>query len=236
MKPIYNLYCDESCHLEHDHQKAMVLGVVWCPEDRARGIAERLREIKRDHGMSAQFEAKWTKVSPAKVDYYLAVIDYFFDADDLHYRGLVVPDKSKLSHGQYGHDHDTWYYKMYFQLLSVLFSPEAHYRIYLDIKDTIGGAKVAKLHDVLCTNCYDFDRKIIERVQTVRSHEIEQLQVCDLLSGALSYVHRGLAGSAAKQQLIDRIKHRSGLQLTRNTLLRARKFNLFCWEAGQPSV
>ncbi|MCS6245236.1 MAG: DUF3800 domain-containing protein [Opitutus sp.] len=236
MKTIYNLYCDESCHLEHDHQKAMVLGVVWCPEDKARAIAERLREIKRAHGLSATFEAKWTKVSPAKVDYYLAVIDYFFDADDLHYRALVVPDKSKLTHDKFGQDHDTWYYKMYFQLLSVLFNPDSHYRIYLDIKDTVGSAKVTKLHDVLCKSQYDFDRQIIERVQTVRSHEIEQLQVCDLLSGALAYVHRGLAGSAAKQQLIERIKHRSGLQLTRNTLLRARKFNLFCWEAGQPSA
>jgi hypothetical protein len=85
---------------------------------------------------------------------------------------------------------------------------------------------------VLCNSRFDFDRQIIKRVQTVRSHEIEQLQVCDLLSGALSYVHRGLAGSEAKQRMIDRIKHRSGLQLTRSTLLRARKFNLFCWEPG----
>ncbi len=230
MKPIYNLYCDESCHLEHDHQKAMVLGVVWCQEDKARTIAERLRDIKRDHGMRSDFEAKWTKVSPAKIDYYLAVIDYFFDADDLHYRGLVVPDKAKLTHDKFGQDHDTWYYKMYFQLLSVLLSPEAHYRIYLDIKDTVGGAKVMKLHDILCSSQFDFDRQIIERVQTVRSHEIEQLQLCDLLSGALSYLHRGLTGSKAKQQLIERIRHRSGLQLFQSSLLRARKFNLFCWE------
>jgi len=232
MKPIFNLYCDESCHLENDHQKAMVLGAVWCPEDKARAIAERLREIKHSHGMADNFEAKWTKVSPAKVDYYLAVIDYFFDDDDLNYRALVVPNKSALTHGKFGQDHDTWYYKMYFQLLNVLLSPEAHYRIYLDIKDTIGSTKAAKLHEVLCSNRYDFDRKIIERVQTVRSHEIEQLQVCDLLSGALAYVHRKLHGSSAKQQLISRIKHRSGLQLTRKTLLRARKFNLFCWEPG----
>ncbi len=30
MTNTFNVYCDESCHLENDHQKAMVLGVVWC--------------------------------------------------------------------------------------------------------------------------------------------------------------------------------------------------------------
>ncbi|PJC21314.1 MAG: hypothetical protein CO065_03440 [Comamonadaceae bacterium CG_4_9_14_0_8_um_filter_57_21] len=26
MKPAYNIYCDETCHLSHDHQSAMGLG------------------------------------------------------------------------------------------------------------------------------------------------------------------------------------------------------------------
>ena len=31
MSEIYNIYCDESSHLENDRQKAMMLGVVFCP-------------------------------------------------------------------------------------------------------------------------------------------------------------------------------------------------------------
>jgi hypothetical protein len=31
MSQVLNVYCDESCHLENDHQTAMVLGAVWCP-------------------------------------------------------------------------------------------------------------------------------------------------------------------------------------------------------------
>lgn len=49
MSEIFNLYCDESCHLEHDHQKAMVLGAIWCPLDKSREIAVRLREINQKH-------------------------------------------------------------------------------------------------------------------------------------------------------------------------------------------
>jgi len=28
MSLIYNIYCDESCHLEHDRQPVMVLGAI----------------------------------------------------------------------------------------------------------------------------------------------------------------------------------------------------------------
>ena len=86
---IYNVYCcDESCHMENDHQPVMVLGAVWCPTEKAREIAVRVREIKQEHGLNAHFEMKWTKVSPAKLAFYHQVIDYFFDDDDLHFRAL----------------------------------------------------------------------------------------------------------------------------------------------------
>ena len=38
MSEAVNVYCDESCHLEHDRQSVMVLGAVWCLEEKARGI------------------------------------------------------------------------------------------------------------------------------------------------------------------------------------------------------
>jgi hypothetical protein len=233
MTQVFNVYCDESCHLERDCQTAMVLGAVWCPLERTREIAVRLREIKAKHGLAPQFEIKWVKVSPAKVQFYLDIVDYFFDDDDLHFRALVVPDKSKLRHGDFGQTHDEWYYKMYFDMLKVILHPEGRYRIYLDYKDTRGSAKVAKLHDVLCNNLYDFSREIIERVQLVRSHEVEILQLADLLVGAVSYVNRGLASSTAKLHLIDRMRERSGYTLTRTTLLREDKVNLFRWRATE---
>ncbi len=234
MSEIFNIYCDESCHLENDHQKAMVLGAIWCPLDKTREIAVRLREIKQKHGLPPGFEVKWTKVSPSKTALYLDLIDYFFDDDDLHFRALIVPDKAKLQHGAFlGQDHDTWYYKMYFDMLKVVFQPDARYRVYLDIKDTRGAEKARKLHEVLCNNMYDFSRKVIERLQLVHSHEIEQLQLADLLIGAVSYLNRGLEGNEGKLALIRRIQKRSGYRLTRTTLLRENKVNIFRWQAAE---
>jgi len=234
MSQVFNIYCDESCHLENDRQTTMVLGAVWCPLDKTREIAVRLREIKKKHGMPSPFEVKWTKVSPAKKDLYLDLIDYFFDDDDLHFRALIVPDKGKLRHDAFPvQDHDTWYYKMYFDMLKVILRPDTHYRIYLDIKDTRGAEKVAKLHTVLCNNMYDFSRQVIERLQLVHSHEIEQMQLADLLIGAIGYLNRGLQANAGKTALIQRIHQRSGYSLTRTTLFREEKINLFCWHAAE---
>jgi len=229
----YNVYCDESCHLEHDHQPVMVLGAVWFPTEKAREISLKLRDIKKAHSLSPAFEIKWTKVSPAKEGFYLDLLDYFFRNDDLHFRALIVPDKTKLQHDLFGQDHDTWYYKMYFDMLKVILDPESRYRIYVDIKDTRSAVKIAKLRDVLCNNMYDFERRIIERVQTVRSHEVEPLQLADLLVGIISYVNRGLSSNAAKVALVEKMRSMSGYSLTRTNLLREDKVNLFVWQASE---
>ena len=148
-KTIYNVYCDESCHLENDGQSAMVLGAIWCSSLHAAGHARAFREIKIKHGLSPHFEIKWTKVSESKVDFYLELLEKFFDEKDLHFRALLVPDKSKLDHEAHDQNHDQWYYKMYFDMLKFLISPSAKYRIYIDIKDDWGGKKLAS-----CTTFY----------------------------------------------------------------------------------
>ena len=231
----YNVYCDESCHLENDGQEAMVLGCVWSPKEKTKEINVRLREIKEKHGVSSLLEVKWTKVSPGKLSLYRERVDYFFDDDDLHFRGLIIPDKQKLNHKKFNQDHDLWYYKMYFDLLKVILNPDSQYRVYIDIKDTNGGDKIRSLHDVLSNNMYDFSKKVIERIQLVRSHELEQLQIADLLIGGLAYASRGLNGSNAKLNLVDRIRERSGYSLTKSTLLREEKFNLLYWRAAEDS-
>jgi hypothetical protein len=230
---LYNIYCDESCHLENDRQKVMVLGAIWCLKDKAHEISKRIREIKHEHGLAQNFEIKWTKVSPAKRDFYLAIVDYFFDDDDLHFRALIIPDKTKLQHEKFNQTHDDWYYKMYFDMLKVIINPKERYRIYLDIKDTRGGKKVEKLHEVLSNEKYDFSREIIEFIQLVKSHDVEILQMTDLLIGAISYLNRGITGNKAKEAIIDRIRERSRYSLTRTTLYREDKMNIFRWQASE---
>ena len=78
-------------------------------------------EIKKKHRIKPEAEVKWTKAAPGNRSLYVDFLDYFFDDDDLHFRGVVIPDKKKLDHARYGQTHDEWYYKMYFVLLKAIF-------------------------------------------------------------------------------------------------------------------
>jgi hypothetical protein len=224
-----HVYCDESCHLEHDQASAMVLGAVWCPATHRAMLARKVKAIKKAYGLPPGIEIKWVKVSPAKLDFYRALLDLFFDEAMLHFRALVVPEKQLLNHGRLSQSHDEFYYKMWYLLLNPMLNPDHRYRIFLDIKDTQGQAKITKLHDVLCNANHDFDRELIQSIELVHSHDVLLLQLADLLIGAIAYAHRGLQDSPAKQALVAHIRERSGLSLARSSLLRADKFNLFVW-------
>ena len=244
MREIINIYCDESCHLENDKEKVMALGAVYCPASKKSEIFQMLSELKKKHNLipknkknqndnRAYYELKWNKISLAKINYFKDVVDYFFADDDLNFRVLVVPDKSKLDYEKFNHTHDTFYYKMYFSMLKVILNPDMAHHIFIDIKDTRSREKVHKLEQVLRNDKYDFAKEIIKKVQQVRSHEVELIQLADLLTGAISYVNRGLTGSMAKNILIEHMRHRSKYSLTKSTLIREQKFNIFLWESSK---
>ena len=212
----------------------MAWGAVTCLAGETRSVAQSIRAMPAKHGLKSGFEAKWTKVLPAKVGFYLALIDFFLADGRLRFRGLLVPDKAQLDHARFDQSHDDWHYKMYFTMLRPIFTAPHRYRIYIDLKDTRGGPKTRKLHDVLANSLDDFDWQAIERVQQVRSHESELLQIADLLIGAITYANRGLATSPAKMALIERL--RSGLGqhvLLRTSTFAATKFNILVWRAQE---
>lgn len=233
MGNINNIYCDESCHLEKDNFDIMVLGAVTCPAPEKANIYNDIRKIKIKHGLGSYFEIKWTKVSESKVEFYEEVIDYFFGNSVLFYRGLVAKNKKELDHTLYNDgDYDLWYYKMYFLLLEPVILPTEEYRIFIDIKDTKGGPRTVKLHEVLCNNKYDFKQEVIKDIKQINSHESEILQLTDLINGVLSYYHRGLLegskSNLGKKKLIEKVL-KLNIDLNKNTLRNEQKFNLFLW-------
>lgn len=241
MRPLINIYCDESCHLQNDRQKVMVLGAVYCPANEKEDIFNRLREIKEKHNLvpkkpkspkdnRAYYELKWNKISNSKLDYFIDVVDYFFDNDHISFRVLVVPEKSKIDYEKYNHTHDTFYYKMYFSMLKVILKPDFAHNIFIDIKDTRSTEKVHKLEKVLRNDQYDYSKEIIKKVQQVRSHEVELIELADLFTGAMGYLHRGYNSNEAKIKIIELIKKRSKYSLVKSTLIQEKKFNIFVWD------
>jgi hypothetical protein len=223
------IYCDESCHLQNDGCNVMVLGCIWVPRADVRRLTIELKDIKRRH--RAAGELKWTKVSTARQAFYKELVEWFFSQEPLHFRAVVITEKQSLNHEVFNQgSHDEFYYKMQFSLLSKILSPTGKYEIYFDIKDTRSKLKLQRLRDILLNNVYDFTGEMIDRVQHVRSHEVELLQLSDLLIGAISYRHRNLEDSATKLKITALIEERSGRSLDCSTALTAQKFNLFVWK------
>jgi hypothetical protein len=229
MSELIHVYCDESCHLENDQSNAMVVGAIWCNASHRTSLSRKVKELKKTFGLAPHFEIKWVKVSPAKLDFYIALLDLFFDEPMLHFRGLVVPDKNLLDHEKFRQSHDEFYYKMWYLLLNPLINSTNQYRIFLDIKDTRGQTKVQKLHDILCSANNDGRRQVVQSIELVHSHDVILLQLADLLIGAMGYTHRELTTSSAKQALVTHIRQRSGLRLKYSSAKQAEKFNLFVW-------
>lgn len=220
-----NLYCDESCHLENDNCNVMIIGGIATPQYSRFEIYKEIRELKEKHGLKKDFEIKWTKISKSKIDFYKELIKYFFDNELLDFRGVILPDKSKLDHSRFNQTHDDFYYKMYFYTVRPFMNGNDDINVYMDIKDTNGGNKIKKLYDII-TNDSHTKVSNLNTIQLIRSDENEIIQLTDLLIGALSYANRYNNTNKPKQEIVDLIREKSGFDLKSKTPIDNTKFNL----------
>lgn len=206
----------------------MVLGSVSCPIVSVEETHQELRTLKQKYGVYCTTEVKWTKVSPAKIGFYQALVDYFFQNANLSYRGIIIP-KSILEHDKHHQDHETFYYKMWYVALKAILNCDMYYNIYLDIQNTHCNTKIQLLRDILNTKFASDCRERVLRLQAVRSQDVGLIQLADLLTGAISYANRDLNTSKAKMRMVERIQELSNLTLTSTTGLTAKKVNILRW-------
>lgn len=225
-KQIYNVYCDESCHLEKDNQPIMGFGAIWCPNSEVKRLAAEIR--KRKVSFKAMGELKWGKVTSSRIDFYFDLIFWFFQENEIRFRAVVVRDKTRLDHEAFNQSsHETFYYKMYFSLLREILDPEFRYNIFLDIKDSRSRQKLQKLREVLCNNVHDFTGEMIHHLQNMHSYESDLMQMADFLLGAVSYRNRNLSSNEAKIKIIELIENKIEASLIYSTSKKETKFNLF---------
>lgn len=223
---IASIYCDESCHLEHDGHSSMALSAVWCLASDTKNLHQEIRKIKIKHGLPVNHEFKWKKLSNSKLEFYKEIVEFFFTQPSLHARVVLAKGKSDLCHGEYDQTHDDWYYKMYYFLLANVLQNQQPVNIYIDPKDTRHSTKIRKLRSVLSNK---FGSSAVNRIQVVRSFETELMQIADLFAGASCYNERGLNSSKAKVEIVKFIKQLSGSDLNSASSVTNKKFNFFPW-------
>lgn len=233
MSEIFNIYCDESCHLENDGQPIMGFGAIVCASDDLLRINAAMAELKQRH--NARGELKWEKVSPSRLRFYSELIQFFFDEPALRFRGWLVTHKEWLNHDAFNSgSHDSFYYKMFYHLLEPLVQwpqpegTERTYRIYLDVKDTRSRKKVQYLGEVLRKSKGDHYGRLISRIQNIPAEQVWLMQLTDFLLGALTFRNRPIIQpSLAKLSCLQQIEKRTGFQLSGGTPPWEEKFNFF---------
>lgn len=234
----YDLFLDESCHLQHDRSNVMSIGFVKVPKEEYQTIKDALKAIKQKHGIPHEY--KWNTCSNTKKLFYIELIDYFF-ASPLSFRTIVVKYKQLLDHDQFNNgSHDNFYYKMIYFLLNNQWvnPPKVEYRVFLDIKDTRGRDKIAKIHEVFKNLHYG--KSPFVHFQDIRSHESEFIQLADFLIGAVTYKSRGLQNkedaSPIKRFIVEYLEQKSGYSLDEGTEPWEEKFNIFDHQPRKKSL
>lgn len=217
MNKTFNLYCDESTHLENDKMPYMVISYVGTPYNQLKQHKNAIKELKIKYNFKG--EIKWSNVSNSKYLFYNELIEYFF-ATDLFFRAIIIR-KEQINNDQEGSSYDDFYFKMYFQLLHHKMNMEDTHNVYLDIKDTRSHKKVKKLKEILNYNAS------IRNLQSIHSYESSLMQLADLIMGAINYRLRGLNKVIAKNKLIEKIEEECNGSLDKSTPLEEDKFNRF---------
>ena len=118
-----------------------------------------------------------------------------------------------------------------------IFKTYKNYNIYLDIKDTVGGERVAKLKEFLNNLNPNKNTSEILKIQQIRSFESEIIQLADILIGAVGYQDRlpeiKTAPNATKLSLCKKIEEDLQINFNSKTPYLNTKFNLLIWEGQQ---
>ncbi|MBR1901986.1 MAG: DUF3800 domain-containing protein [Bacteroidaceae bacterium] len=221
MEKTFNIYCDESTHLEHDGHPYMLYGYVSIASNQIKICKEQIKGIKEKYGYTG--ELKWVNIHDKTYQVYKELVEYFF-MTDVQFK-VVIADKTQIDESKPEYTFDDFYYRMYFQLLHHEIDLEHTYNIYFDIKDTCSQKRLHQLRDALKWNA------AIKNFQFIKSHESVFVQLADVLMGAINYqlrIQRGdIEGKViAKRKIVEIINQHTPISLRPVSPLSSKKFNL----------
>ncbi len=228
---LYDLYCDESRQdlivkrsSINSNNRYICIGGIMVPNGHREKLKSDIKELKQKHNLFG--ELKWGSVSTNKVQFYLELIDLFFDTNNpIDFRTVVI-DAEEIDNDVYNDsDHELGYYKFYYQLIFHWINPNHNYYIFTDYKTNKDRARLNLLKLVLNratrSDC-------IEIIQSLNSKESLLLQMQNVLMGAVGYkFNYGDTGiSLAKKAVVERIEKYLGHQIN-PTVKNYKKFNVF---------
>lgn len=218
MSTTYNIYIDESCHLEHDKSEVMCIGYTKINQEDYFEVKQAIKEIKLKH--KSPTEIKWNKLSMSRWELYKELIDFFF-ASTIEFRSVLVKSKKNLGPERYNReDKNSFYYQtLIFLLNNKVSNGDDTYRVYLDVKDTRGKTRLELLQEEILEK--HKGNSPFKHFQHLHSNENELLQLTDLFIGAICYKarpeYKNEEASKIKQRVVQYLEECSGYVLDDGT-------------------
>lgn len=223
----YNLYFDESCHLQYDNSDVMCIGGIVVPAEKIQEYKDAIKAIKRKYAIL--HEIKWNTISTTRINMYKELLEFFFSSQ-MSFRCILIKNKSNISaHTLNRIEYNEFYFSIVEKLIR--FSVRHNggnnndFRVYLDLKDSHGAKKLRAIENVLHGGLENNNE--VSHLQNIRSHESVFIQLADILIGAIAYKTRKLKGSEAKLQLIEHIEKLSGYSIDEGTEPGDAKFSIY---------
>lgn len=221
----FEVYCDESgleALTRKDAHLYVGIGGIWVPAEFRPALKLELKKIKSKYNIKGEW--KWKKVSPSFLIMYKEIVDFFFKADYIRFR-IILIEANKVDNIRFHNDDaELSFYKFYYQLIKHWIFDFNTYTIFTDLKENRNKGRLNELRRVLDKSNLTSD---VQKVQGVPSHQSLGIQLADLFTGLVTSKFNKELKSAAKKELIDYLEREHLRKLIAPTAKWEEKFNIF---------
>lgn len=231
------IFADESRITKQDRYQ--LYGSFWLPRENHEQFRLKYWQLW-DNEFPSRSELHWVKVSKGKLETYKKFIDFFATYPGADFR-CVVLDSRAIDYKKY-HDGDKelGFYKFLYFFISRNIEKDYKYRnitdvyqIFLDRRRRENDIEVGKLQDLklflnrrLKNRCSN-NKDIVRNVEATDSKISPEIQIADILMGAVGYSWEGFQTSPAKLELIEHIEKTFGMKLNQPTPYLSEKVNIW---------
>jgi len=222
-----DVYCDESYpdlfSSQNPQADYLLIGSLWLKSKNRKKFKTKIHHLRDQYNVGGEF--KWNKVTPSRKQFYLSLIEWFFNqGDELRFRCIVVDQKQVNLDYFHDSDQELGFYKFYYQMIHHWIQASNIYHIFCDFKSNRRRNRLHTLQE--CLNNSTLSSKI-DKVQAIRSEESVLIQLTDVLVGiAAARLNNKLKNNSTKFIVTEHLEN----LLQRNikpTYKSEKKFNIF---------
>lgn len=226
----FEVYCDESGQelfgTRPTGEHYVLIGGLWIRTENRKAYKDHIKQLRHKYKVGGEF--KWKRVSPSRLNFFLELVRFFFDQrDEMRFRVIVLRADEMDAVRFHESDNELMFYKFYYQALHHWILDFNRYRVFVDTKTNRVHNRIQILEK--CLRSANISSLV--DVQALPSHEVDLLQLVDVLMGAVSYKFHRRDTSAAKIGVLAEIERCLGKEIV-PTWRSENKFNVFLFKSG----